>query len=99
MSDISSINEVSDGFSEHYTPTTEEVRDVYQSRLIKVGDNRFELIDQVQADAEFDRWLTEVKAEAWQEGMMSVKKHVSCWPKQDKLPSNPYIPEIGKETE
>ena len=40
-----------------YTPTTEEVRDVYQSRLVKVDENRFELIDQVQADAEFDRWI------------------------------------------
>lgn len=44
-----------------YTPTTEEVRDVYQSRLIKVSDNRFELIDEAQADAEFDRWLDETK--------------------------------------
>ena len=82
-----------------YTPTTEEVRDVYKSRLIKIGDNRFELIDEIEADAEFDRWLAEVKADAWQEGMMSVKKHVSCWPKQDKLPVNPYIPNIGKTTQ
>ncbi len=45
----------------NYTPTTEEVRDVYQRRLIKVSDNRFELIDEAQADAEFDRWLDETK--------------------------------------
>ena len=44
-----------------YTPTTEEVRDVYQRRLIKVSDNRFELIDEDQANAEFDRWLDETK--------------------------------------
>lgn len=68
MTDISGINPVSDGSTRHYTPTTEEVREVYQCRLIKVGDNRFQLIDQVEADAEFDRWLAEVKAQAWEEG-------------------------------
>ena len=99
MSDISSINELNDGFSEHYTPTTEEVRDVYQSRLIKVDDNRFEIVDEIEADAEFDRWLAEVKAQAWEEGLASIKPHLSVWPKQHHLPANPYIPNIGKETE
>lgn len=93
MSDISSINELNDGFSEHYTPTTEEVRDVYQSRLIKVDDNRFEIVDEIEADAEFDRWLAEVKADAWQEGARD-----GCMCQPPEVP-NPYIPNIGKETE
>lgn len=93
MSDISSINELNDGFSEHYTPTTDEVRDVYQSRLIKIDDNRFEIVDEIEADAEFDRWLAEVKADAWQEGYTAGKPYPQ-W-----VSKNPYIPNIGKETE
>ena len=51
-----------------YTPTTEEVRAAYEGQLIKIGENRFEFIDEAQAHSEFDRWLAEVKAQAWQEG-------------------------------
>ena len=51
-----------------YTPTTEEVRETYQGGLIQVGPNTYEIVDEKQAKAEFDRWLAEVKAQAWQEG-------------------------------
>ena len=51
-----------------YTPTTEEVRAAYEGQLIKIGDNAYQLLDEAHAKAEFDRWLAEVKAEAWQEG-------------------------------
>ena len=51
-----------------YTPTTEEVRGAYEGQLIKIGDNAYQLLDEAHAKAEFDRWLAEVKAEAWQEG-------------------------------
>ena len=43
-----------------YTPTTEEVRESYvlMQRCISYPN----------PEAEFDRWLAEVKAQAWQEG-------------------------------
>ncbi len=43
-----------------YTPTTEEVRAAYESTWL--SDTM------TGRDVEFDRWLAEVKAEAWQEG-------------------------------
>ena len=51
-----------------YTPTTEEVRGAYEGQLIKVGDNAYQLLDEAHAKAEFDRWLADVKAQAWQDG-------------------------------
>ncbi len=42
-----------------YTPTTEEVRDAFSWRD-GVGGQSYE--------ADFDRWLTEVKAQAWEKG-------------------------------
>ncbi len=46
-----------------YTPTTEEVRD------------RYNTFDNPKTEAEFDRWLSEVirkaKEEAWDEGWVS----------------------------
>lgn len=39
-----------------YTPTTEEVRNRYLSEVFP------------EDEAEFDRWLTQIKAEAWDEG-------------------------------
>ena len=59
-----------------YTPTTEEVLKSW------LHDGR--------QSAEFHRWLAEVKAEAWQEGLLSMKPHLSVWPKQHHLPQNPY---------
>ena len=41
-----------------YTPTTEEVR-------LRYSDSRYW---GEELDAQFDRWLAEVKAEAWEEG-------------------------------
>ena len=41
-----------------YTPTTEEVRLDYAPAKTFPAD----------AEAQFDRWLAEVKAQAWQEG-------------------------------
>ena len=48
-----------------YTPTTEEVRKAYLS--LRGGITWYEGKAEV-IDAQFDRWLAEVKAEAWQEG-------------------------------
>ena len=51
-----------------YTPTTEEVREVYRGCLVQTDTNIYSFVDEAQADGEFDRWLAEVKAEVWQEG-------------------------------
>ena len=42
------------------TPTTEDVRYAYATRMAPVRDS--------ERYAEFDRWLNEVKAEAWEVG-------------------------------
>jgi flavin-dependent dehydrogenase len=52
MTDISGSNTVSDGYNKPYTPTTEEVAEIYfQSGYMTTPE-------------QFDRWLAEVKAEA-----------------------------------
>ena len=43
-----------------YIPTTEMVKSLYEIGKIKAYDS-YDL-------AEFDRWLAEVKAQAWEEG-------------------------------
>ena len=75
-----------------YTPTTEEIRAAYEGQLIKIGENRFELIDEGLAKAEFDRWLAEVKAKAWEEG---YEQHDSDNYSGQPNSANPY--RQGKE--
>lgn len=66
-----------------YTPTTEEVRDgwveVQNAWWPGCPDNW----DDLKA-AEFDRWLAEVKAQAWEEGWVSCFH--AYWHKEE----NPY---------
>ena len=73
------------------TPTTETVRGQYtreQPPLIAtVGEKR----------AEFDRWLEQVKAEAWEEGYDEPRECCgicpsgACpWDNNKKGPTNPY---------
>lgn len=71
-----------------YTPTTEEVRASYLSALthnhpMNVGE----------VIAEFDRWLEQVKAEAWEEGKRSGLRQ-SDWEHGDTprqyIAVNPY---------
>ena len=40
--------------------------------------------------AAYRNMIREAKAEAWEEGLMSIKPHLSVWPKQHHLPDNPY---------
>jgi hypothetical protein len=59
-----------------YTPTTDDVRECYQCQLVK-GDNDFYIFaDKEKSNAEFDRWLAKVKAEAWDEG--AVYAAIEC---------------------
>ena len=51
-----------------YTPTTEVIRDCYLGQLVETDvKSTFEFIDEGKANAEFDRWLATVKADAWDE--------------------------------
>jgi len=67
-----------------YTPTTEEVRANYLPP-------RTEIVD---ADEQFDRWLAEVKAQAWEEGQISLLKYmgVPLYPSKSDEPRNPKQP-------
>ena len=49
--------------SEPYTPTTEEVRNTFSAATWEWGATTLD-----DAEQEFDRWLAEVKAQAWEEG-------------------------------
>ena len=71
-----------------YTPTTEEVRDEYSfhcggwcERCDRSGD-----VSYLFHEAEFDRWLAEVKAQAWEEGF-THNVGDSSW---NSLYDNPY---------
>ena len=50
-----------------YTPTTEEVRKDYWIGTA-FSKNAMRTSDKIREEAAFDRWLAEVKAQAWQEG-------------------------------
>ena len=52
-----------------YTPTTEEVREAYgeQTNFRRHASQTFTQVFE-EEDGEFDRWLAEVKAQAWEEG-------------------------------
>lgn len=51
-----------------HTPTTDDVRAAYRAILLSVEKSEFfELIEE-QADSEFDRWLEDVKRNAWARG-------------------------------
>ena len=65
-----------------YTPTTEEVRNAVW--LLKHLDTPLALPD----EEGFDRWLAEVKAEAWLEGACSVGE--SEFPSREWDEGNPY---------
>ena len=76
-----------------YTPTTEEVRDgwveVQNAWWPGCPDNW----DDLKA-AEFDRWLAEVKAQAWDEGQLALLEYmrVPLYPSNGDEPRNPKQP-------
>ena len=59
MTDISGSNTVSDGSTSLYTPTTEEVRELFTNGISR---------HLTYAGAEFDRWLFEMQEDAWDRG-------------------------------
>lgn len=62
-----------------YTPTTEEVRNRYLSEVFP------------EDEAEFDRWLMRVKAEAWDEGWDAGYQYGYLGPRYAS--DNPYCEE------
>lgn len=75
-----------------YTPTTDEVQRSYWR------GTAFHSVDHIKEDAAFERWLKQVKAEAWAEGFDAGEQDV--WEHQygeagedwDKdCISNPYL--------
>ena len=82
-----------------YTPTTQQVRDGY--RYDPEDDYRNPL--QAGANAEragrdFDRWLWQVRAEAWEEGKRAGLRQSDCEhgdPATRYFARNPYRKETG----
>ena len=81
MTDISSIKPVNDGSTRHYTPTTEEVFDAATHLFVASLGYRTLTI------TELNRWLAEVKAQAWEEGFDAgaYSEHAVI-----DYPENPY---------
>lgn len=59
-----------------YTPTTEEVRTAWYQLTINVDS--------------FDRWLAQVKAEAWDEGSVHGARKCLFAADLEPCPHNPY---------
>lgn len=70
-----------------YTPTTEDVRREYA-----IAREGIEPHDEVVA--QFDRWLDEVKAQAWEEGQLALLEYmgVPLYPSKGDEPRNPKQP-------
>ena len=70
-----------------YTPTTEEVRNGERlARLYKVNGFDYVATEKISPE-EFDRWLADVKAEAWEEGYDDGYVDGSC---DRERADNPY---------
>ncbi len=69
-----------------YTPTTAEVRDGYGDSNLGDGSHADPRIVREQNLAEFDRWLTTIKAEAWDEAINAIQ-----WTTPEP-PDNPHRP-------
>ena len=76
-----------------YTPTTEEVRSLYESGAWLMTDRAPNKFDQKRYEGmfpgEFDRWLNEIRAEAWEEGAESAFYDPEIRDLVD-YPENPY---------
>lgn len=72
-----------------YTPTTDEVRAAYVWTYTRNFDTyqvgRTLASEQKHYGDEFDRWIDQVKAEAWEECATEIEKQGTV-----QLPDNPY---------
>lgn len=82
------MSEISEG-----VPTTDDVRGGYA--LGEYSPDQYPWKSYEQGEVEFDRWLNQVKAEAWDQGweaaygMAKGWGHVDWW--EDPWPENPYV--------
>lgn len=67
--------------AEEYTPTTAEVR----ARWLRSRQDNPQAA--ALANAEFERWLGQIKSAAWKEGHTRALANIA-WPKESK--GNPY---------
>ena len=78
-----------------YTPTTDEINSVWRSRY----DSQYHWAagEELRGyEDEFDRWLEQVRAEAWDEGFADGVNHdLGDWENAPSIINNPY----RKETE
>lgn len=68
-----------------YKPITESVRGIYADRVEHILG-----LSREQIRAEFDAWLNEVKAEAWEEGAESAFYNPEIRDLVDYPDENPY---------
>ena len=69
-----------------YTPPTEQVREIYAEIRHESTGLGFD-----PHRAEFDRWLEQVKAEAWDEGFADGVNHdLGDWDNAPAIINNPY---------
>jgi len=66
-----------------YTPTTEEVRNKFW-----LGEHSVSKSEWAISEAEFNRWLTELKAQVWEEGVLT--EWTGFARDKDIISANPY---------
>ncbi len=71
-----------------YTPTTEEVTPSTSYLRLAYHSYRSSLVGLEEVDAEFDRWLAEIKAQVWEEGALT--EWTGFARDKDILSANPY---------
>lgn len=71
-----------------YTPTTEEVRSLYESGAWLMTDRAPNKFDQKRYEGmfpgEFDRWLNEIRAEAWDRAWREIRAIPRWWNPDDQ---------------
>lgn len=74
-----------------YRPTTQEVRTSYGAAVT------FPTMSLPERRRAFDRWLEQVKAEAWDEGFADGVNHdLGDWENAPSIIKNPYRQEAGE---
>lgn len=58
-----------------HTPTTEDILGVAQYGAVSVVLEEGRILDEDEFRGMFDRWLNEIRAEAWDEGYSECNSH------------------------